>query len=154
VTAAAGKGGRNPRRFYELRHESEEFAAAWEEALERGTQVLEEELRRRAVDGWEETTREYRDGVLVRETVATRYSPQLLVVLLKARRPEVYRDNAVVRVTGHEGGPVEIAGYAPPTLADVIRLAGELGVVDAEVVDEVEEADPPALPPGTGEASS
>src|SRR5262245_57187440 len=46
VTAAATKGGRNPRRFYELRHESEEFAKAWEEALERGTQVLEEELRR------------------------------------------------------------------------------------------------------------
>jgi hypothetical protein len=149
VTLAAQKAGKaHPRRFYELRAEDEGFAAAWAEALEQGTQKLEEELRRRAVEGWDETLREYRDGKLVRETVTRRYSPALLIFMLKARRPETYRDNAVVRVTGHDGGPVQVEGYAPPTLADVMRLAGELGIV--ETVDgEATEDEPLEL--GAGE---
>jgi hypothetical protein len=109
VTLAAEKAGRaHPRRFYELRNEDEEFAAQWQEALERGTQKLEEELRRRAVEGWEETAREYREGELVRETVTRRYSPALLIFMLKARRPEVYRDTNTMRLTGAEGGAVQI----------------------------------------------
>jgi hypothetical protein len=80
--------------------------------------------------------------------VTRRYSPALLIFMLKARRPETYRDNAVVRVTGHDGGPVQVEGYAPPTLADVMRLAGELGIV--ETVDgEATEDEPLEL--GAGE---
>ena len=35
-----------------------------------------------------------------------------------------------VEVTGRDGGPVELAaGFGPTTLADMVRLAGELGVL-------------------------
>ena len=55
VRLAAERAGRaHTRRFYELRNEDEEFAAAWTEAVEQGTQLLEDELRQRAVDGWDE----------------------------------------------------------------------------------------------------
>jgi hypothetical protein len=141
VRHAAERAGRaHPRRFYELRAEDEEFARAWHEALEQGTQLLEEELRRRAVEGWEKTLEEWRDGKLVRSTTTRRYSPALLIFMLKARRPDMYRDNAVVRVTGHDGGPVQIEGYSPPTLADVVRLASELGVLDTIEGEAVAEA--------------
>jgi hypothetical protein len=101
VKAAAEQAGKpHPKRFYELRLKDAEFAAAWDEALEQGTQQLEEELRRRAIEGWDETLREYRNGELVRETVTRRYSPSLLIFMLKARRPDVYRDNVQVTASG------------------------------------------------------
>jgi hypothetical protein len=136
VGRAAQRAGRDARRFYELRNGDESFSAAWEEALEQGTQRVEDELRQRAVDGWEETLEEYRDGQLLRLTRTRRYSPALLIFLLKSRRPDVYRDNAVVRLTGHHGGPVQVEGYSPPTLADVLRLASELGIVEGTTVEE------------------
>ena len=41
-------------RFYEARQDDPAFADAWEDALERGTQVLEQELHRLAMEGWDE----------------------------------------------------------------------------------------------------
>ena len=146
VRLAAEKAGRaHPRRFYELRAEDEGFAAGWAEAIDQGTQLLEDELRRRAVEGWEETFEEYRDGELVRSTTTRRYSPALLIFLLKSRRPDVYRDNAVVQLTGPGGGPVQVeASREPATLADLVRVAAqigainlaEFGVIDGEAVED------------------
>jgi hypothetical protein len=136
VGRAAQRAGRDPRRFYELRNGDESFSVEWAEALEQGTQLIEDELRQRAVEGWSEALEEYRDGQLVRVTKTRRYSPALLIFLLKSRRPDVYRDSAVVRVTGHDGGPVQVEGYSPPTLADVLRLASELGIVEGDAVVE------------------
>lgn len=50
---------------YELRQRDEDFALRWADAIEEGTERLEEEARRRAMDG----------------------SDTLLIFLLKARRP-------------------------------------------------------------------
>jgi hypothetical protein len=128
VKHAADRTGINKRRFYEVRDADESFADAWTEALEQGTEVLEDELRRRAVEGFDEDTFDG-EGKLIRRV--RRYSPALLIFSLKARRPEQYRDNAVVQVTGPGGGPVQLdAGAQPATLTDMIRLAGELGVLD------------------------
>jgi hypothetical protein len=129
VRAAARATGRDFRRFYKLRHEDEAFAAAWLEAYEQGTQTIEQEAYRRAVDGYDETTTDG-DGNVLR--VVRRYDSALLQILLKARRPDVYRDRLEV-----EGGqPVEIrvisAFSAPP--ADEIE--GEL----ADDPRELEEA--------------
>jgi hypothetical protein len=145
VTHAAERTGTNKRRFYELREADEAFAAAWDDAIDQGTQVLEDELHRRAIEGWDEDSFDG-DGKLVRRV--RRYSPALLIFSLKARKPDVYRDNARVEVTGRDGGPMELeAGYRPTTLADVVALARDLGIVD--VVDGEAVEAPPELTDGT-----
>jgi hypothetical protein len=129
VKHAAQLTGRAFQRFYDLRAQDEEFAEAWRQALERGTQVLEDEARRRAVDGVEDFALD-KFGVEHPKRV---YSDHLLMFLLRARRPDVYRDNAQrLELTGRDGGPLELtaAGYEPPGLADVVRLAGDLGVLE------------------------
>jgi hypothetical protein len=95
VTAAAGEAGCDRRRFYEYRDADEAFAAAWEDAWQRGTDVLVDELHRRAL-GYDEETWDG-DGNLLRRV--RRYSDPSLIAALKARDPERFRDNAQVAVT-------------------------------------------------------
>jgi hypothetical protein len=94
ITHAAKLAGRERRRFYDLRGRDEAFAVAWDEAIESGTEALEDEARRRAVDGWEENV--YQQGELA--GTVRRYSDGLLTFLLKGRRPEKYRDTAAVQL--------------------------------------------------------
>jgi hypothetical protein len=94
VTHAAGEAGRARQRFYELRERDEAFAEAWSEALDAGTEILEDEARRRAVEGWDEPI--YQKGELVGHV--RRYSDQLLTLLLRARRPAIYRESAGVEL--------------------------------------------------------
>lgn len=67
------------------------FAAAWDEALEDANDLLEEEARRRAVEG---VTRERYDkeGQLI--AVETEYSDQLLTLLLKANKKSKFGERA------------------------------------------------------------
>lgn len=80
---------------YKWRKLHAEFAERWAAAQDEGTSVLEDEMVRRAVDG-------DADG-------ASKKSDILLIFALKARRPEVYRDNASLRLTGPNDGPVQVA---------------------------------------------
>lgn len=103
------------RKLYRLRTEDEAFAASWADAMDAATEVLEAEARRRALDGWEEPV--FYQGV---ETgLVRRFSDTLLIFLLKAARPERYRDNHRVEHTGAEGGPitgeVQVQVYLPGT---------------------------------------
>ena len=99
-------------RWYELREADEGFAAAWAEAVEQGTQALEDEARRRAVEGWLEPV--FQQG----EQVGTvrKYSDQLLMLLLRGRRPAVYRESApasgsvVVVINERQLGEVDVNG--------------------------------------------
>jgi hypothetical protein len=82
VTQAA-EGAKIPRRtVYRWRHDDPDFAREWDEAWEQGSDLWEEELQRRALDGG---------------------SDLLLIFGLKGRRPQRYRDNVKhesdVRVT-------------------------------------------------------
>jgi hypothetical protein len=133
VRLAAEKAGRaHPRRFYDLRAEDETFAEEWAEAHEQGTQVLEDELRKRATEGWEERLSEFKDGELVRETVTRRYSPALLIFLLKSRRPDVYRDNVQVTAGGQVTFVLDsLLDRARRQIADV-EIAGELEAPEDE----------------------
>jgi hypothetical protein len=94
VTHAAGLAGRSRQRFYELREADEAFAEAWSQAIDAGTDVLEDEAKRRAVDGWDEPI--YQRGDLVGHV--RRYSDNLLALLLRARRPAIYRENAGIEL--------------------------------------------------------
>ena len=74
--------------MYHYRQTDEEFGAAWDEALEEGTDRLEDEARRRAVEGCEENV--YYQGKII--DTKRNYSDTLLIFLLKGRRPEKYRE--------------------------------------------------------------
>lgn len=74
--------------LYKQREKDTDFAAAWDVAYEKGTDALEHEAERRAVRGVTEP-------VFYKGEVAghvQKYSDVLLIFLLKARRPEKFRD--------------------------------------------------------------
>ena len=75
---------------YRWRHEDPVFAREMDAALELSTQTLEDEAIRRAHTGVVEPV--YQKGQLVGHV--RRYSDRLLEFLLRARRPEVYRETA------------------------------------------------------------
>jgi hypothetical protein len=75
------------------------FAAGWGEAEERAADALEAEAWRRAVVGVQEPL--VSGGKVVRDDdgqpiAIRRYSDALMITLLKARRPDRFKDRAVV----------------------------------------------------------
>jgi hypothetical protein len=90
VTTAAETAGTSRTRLYELRKADPEFATAWEEAEEIAADRLEDEARRRAIEGVPEPL--VSAGKLVRDDdgqpiTVRHYSDHLLLALIKARRP-------------------------------------------------------------------
>lgn len=100
VSAAHAKIDRSS--IYKTRERDPAFAAAWDEAENVACEALEEEARRRAHDGWDEPV--FYKG----EPTGTirKYDSTLLIFLLKARRPEKYRDN--VRTDNFHFDPSEM----------------------------------------------
>ena len=97
-----------------------EFHEAWDAALEIGNDYLEQEAQRRAVAGYEEPVVHKGIQAFVRDATTgeleldengkpipltiRRYSDRLLEVLLKARRPETFREN--MKLEAHVTGGV------------------------------------------------
>jgi hypothetical protein len=94
--------------WYAYRTADETLAAAWDAALDEGTEVLEAEARRRAVEGVTKERGIYHKGICVGTYVETEYSDTLLIFLLKARRPHVYRERWQGELTGADAGPVKL----------------------------------------------
>lgn len=91
---------------YATRTSDAAFAEAWKEAVEIAVEAMEAEARRRAVDGTLKPI--YQGGKLmckVRE-----YSDTLLIFLLKAHKPERYRERHQVE---HSGGTTQTHIYLP-----------------------------------------
>lgn len=84
VTYSATVAGTTRKTAYAYRGSDPEFAAAWEDAEAQGVEALEMAARRRAMDT----------------------SDTLAIFLLKAHRPEKYRER--VEHTGKDGGPLQI----------------------------------------------
>ena len=96
VSKAASAVGVSRNAMYKLRKRDEEFAQEWDDAVESGTDVLEDEAVRRAKEGTDKPV--FYQGVecgRVRE-----YSDTLLIFMLKARRPEKFRDGVVDKSEG------------------------------------------------------
>jgi hypothetical protein len=89
VVEAAARAGVPRASLYRKKAADADFAAAWAAALETGLDGLRDEAVRRARDGVEQTVW-YRG-----EPVGTvrRYSDQLLMFLLRAHQPAVYRES-------------------------------------------------------------
>jgi hypothetical protein len=100
--ARAAKVGR--RTAYEWREDDDEFAKAWDEALEEASDHLEAEAYRRAVTGTLKPV--HYQGKKV-DTVRE-YSDSLLTLLLKANRPEKFKDRVANEHTGANGAPLEV----------------------------------------------
>jgi hypothetical protein len=109
---------------YEWRDADEEFAKAWEEALERGTDALEDEAVRRAYQGVLKPV--YQGGKKV--GTVREYSDTLLIFMLKARRPEKFKERIEHGVTADLAERLEAArrrALSPPTLTLIDGKAGE-----------------------------
>ena len=96
VSLAAQYAGRSRNQAYYVRRRSEDFAAQWDEALEEGSDLLEAEARRRAVTGVDKPV--YYKGEVVGSI--TQYSDRLLMFLLRAHRPQMFRDGGKVKQPG------------------------------------------------------
>jgi len=99
VSLAAGIAGITRARAYQVRKADLLFAAAWEEAEEQAADRLEAEAWRRAVAGVPEPI--VSAGKIVRDDdgqpiAIRRYSDALMIALLKARRPERFKDRAII----------------------------------------------------------
>lgn len=86
---------------YEWRNDDPAFAAEWDAAESEGSDVLEDEARRRAVEGVVTEKRiASKDGESVETAVRIEYSDTLLIFLLKGRRPEKYRERYEAKHVG------------------------------------------------------
>lgn len=170
VASAARAAEINYDHVYDVRKKDPVFAAAWREAEEVSVDLLEQLAIRRATTGEEKvvtrTTRKFSsepqpplpDGtaqpdrlVLVEESVVEERvnvkSDAMLMFLLKARRPDRFRERIdPARIINPDPGPVEV--YRP---VDDER-AYAIAVLMVEERRELEP--PPELPDIEGEASS
>lgn len=99
AACTAAKVGRST--VYDRRQSSEAFDAAWAEAIEQAADMMEAEALRRAVHGVQEPV--YYKGKIVGHVL--KYSDVMLIFLLKAARPEKFRER--FEHTGKDGGPIE-----------------------------------------------
>jgi hypothetical protein len=123
VSTATAVAGTSRTRVYELRKADPTFASAWEEAEEIAVDRLEDEARRRALEGVPEPL--VSAGKLVRDDegqpiIVRRYSDNLLLSLLKAHRPP--RRERSVR-------------FRLPTLRSAADGAAAMGSIAACVAD-------------------
>ena len=127
------------RRFYDLQEQDEEFAKAWAEAYETGTDLLEDELRRRSVEGFVEETRDA-NGKLVR-TVRRVHGTDLHFAL-GVRKPELRSSRVDARVdlkASIDSPQIQeaIAAFTSRIAAlAAAASAGALEPIDAKAVEE------------------
>lgn len=117
VTQAAKVVDLDRSALYAKRRNDEAFAAVWDEALAIGIEALEDEAKRRAYEGWLEPV--WHKGEQCGEV--RKFSDTLLIVLLKAHKPEKYAERK--QVTGPEGGPVQYEGSfsLPASIQELIK---------------------------------
>ncbi|WP_375247040.1 hypothetical protein [Qipengyuania pacifica] len=92
VTQAAMHIGASMEALYKLRNRpgADEFSAAWDAAVERGVQRLEDCALARAIDGVPEWKTD-RDGGLI--TYGVKHNEALVMFFLRNRRPERYSEH-------------------------------------------------------------
>jgi hypothetical protein len=109
LTYAARAAGISRVTVYAWQEHDPEFAAALREAAIESTEALEREAYRRAHGGVLQSV--YQQGQRVGQV--RKYSDVLLIFLLKARKPEVYRDVIDARGTLAPGDAAAAAALEP-----------------------------------------
>ena len=91
---------------YKARDKDKKFASEWDEALQDALDILEAEMMKRAKSG----------------------SDTLMIFLMKAHRPEKYRDVYRTELTGKNGGAVKVqSGLSPEFAAALNKIYGDKG---------------------------
>lgn len=103
VSEAARTSGAGRRTVYEWREKDEAFAAEWDEAEQEAADKLEREAWRRAVEGTDKPVTF--QGVIT--ATYKEYSDRMLELLLKAHKPEKYKDRVLNEHSGPNGGPIK-----------------------------------------------
>lgn len=93
VTVAARSVGISPGTVYKHRKDDALFAERWDEAINEAVDMLEAEAHRRAFQGTEEPVFYKGDEV----GYVRKYSDSLTMFLLKAHRPDKYRERSEVK---------------------------------------------------------
>lgn len=135
ITQAAEIAGIERKTHYVWMEKDENYAAAFKDAMEQAADRLEQEARRRAVEGVEKPV--YQGGKKV--GVVREYSDTLLIFLLKGARPEKYKERIAAEHTGKGGGPIEVKKYEQLDDTEINRLLLEklaalekIGVIDVD----------------------
>lgn len=134
ITAAAGKIGVARQSIYALKAKDVAFACAWDDAYESGTDLYEDEAKRRAVEGTDKPVF-YRGEKVghIRE-----YSDTLLIFTLKARRPDKYRERVEQTVKVDSGDDARV--LLDEIMSDTeFRVSPELAAKLAAKVFQVDE---------------
>jgi hypothetical protein len=106
MVAAACKQAKVSRSYvYEARQADPRFAQMWEDIEEATTDEMEREAYRRGVEGVDEPV--FQGKELVGHV--RKFSDTLLIFMLKARKPEKYRETTRHELTGKDGAPLAFA---------------------------------------------
>lgn len=119
---------------YSLRAADEEFARLWDQAVEFATDTLEEAARIRAVEGVQRPV--YQQKELV--GYVTEYSDNLLIQLLKAKRPNEFRENVNVNADV-KGGVLVVPGVASVDAWENSASSGQANYRSNQGADEPED---------------
>jgi hypothetical protein len=98
ITASAAAIGVSRQHVHHLRRTKPQFAKDWDDAIQQATDALEAAARGRAIDGYQRPV--YQRGELVGYEPC--YSDALMITLLKAHRPEKFRDKGLELPPGSE----------------------------------------------------
>lgn len=118
VTRACRDAGIDRSTVYVWKEHDETFLLRYNQALEEAKDALREEIRRRAVDGWEEEV--YQLGKYAGSV--HKYSDLLLMFHSKALMPE-YREKTQIEVSGK----IDVTGAKELLMERLARLEGERG---------------------------
>ena len=118
VTHAAELAGVSRNAHYMWMQDDPEYTEKFREAEKQACDRLEQEVRRRAVEGvLEPVFYQGQECGTVRK-----YSDTLLIFATKGALPQKYRENVSMELTGADGGPVEVEVSS----AELARRAREL----------------------------
>lgn len=121
VAAAANQIGIGRQTAYVWRAGDPDLADRWSAAIETGTDILEDEARRRALEGVAEPI--HYQGKLV--TTVQKYSDTLLIFLLKGRRPDKFAERSKVEHSGRITSRVDLSLLNEKELSALERLIGK-----------------------------
>lgn len=128
VSEAARKIGVSRTCVYEHRDGDPGFKAAWLEAEAEAADKLEREAWRRGVEGTDKPIAY--QGVIT--ATYKEYSDRMLELLLKAHKPEKFKDRVANEHTGKDGGPIQTQDATPLSTARAIAFLLSKGAAEKE----------------------
>jgi hypothetical protein len=151
VEASCRAAGVSSCTIYAHKAKDPEFAAAYAEAQAANIGVVDDEIRRRAIEGWLEPV--YQGGELVGHV--RKYSDPLLTLLAKSRDAR-YREKTALEVSGPGGSPVQLlasrivafARHEREAMADYLRavvLGEDLPAIEPGLLQALAESLPGAV---------